>query len=98
MDEKHMPHRDVPYLVYEATQARNERTIKRLILVVIIAVALIFISNAIWLYAWIEAYPQSFFQQRSFLSSITRAFLGAQKKTTRSTLKLCLIRGNLGYS
>lgn len=54
MDEKHMPHRDVPYLVYEATQARNERTIKRLILVVIIAVALMFISNAIWLYAWMQ--------------------------------------------
>lgn len=47
-----MEHRDVPYLVYEATQARNERTIKRLIIVIIISIALIFVSNAIWLYVW----------------------------------------------
>lgn len=47
-----MEHKDVPYIVYEATQARNERTIKRLILVVIIAVVLIFVSNAVWLWAW----------------------------------------------
>lgn len=49
-----MEHRDVPYLVYEATQARNERTIKRLITALIIAIALIFASNAIWLYAWLQ--------------------------------------------
>lgn len=52
MDEKNMPHRDVPYLVYESTQARNERTVKRLIVSLIIAVVLIFVSNAIWLWAW----------------------------------------------
>lgn len=49
-----MEHKDVPYLVYEATQARNERTIKRLIIVVILAIALMFISNAIWLWAWMQ--------------------------------------------
>lgn len=47
-----MEHKDVPYIVYEATQARNERTIKRLILIIIIAIALLFVSNAIWLWAW----------------------------------------------
>lgn len=46
--------KDVPYIVYEATQARNERTVKRLIIVVVVAIALIFISNAIWLYAWMQ--------------------------------------------
>ena len=49
-----MEHRDVPYLVYEATQARNERAVKRLITALIIAIALIFASNAIWLYAWLQ--------------------------------------------
>lgn len=53
-ENKNMAHRDVPYLVYEATQARNERTIKKLIIVVVIAIALMFISNAIWLYAWMQ--------------------------------------------
>lgn len=46
--------KDVPYIVYEATQARNERTIRRLIIVVIVAIVLLFASNAIWLYAWMQ--------------------------------------------
>ena len=52
MDEKNMPHRDVPYLVYESTQARHERTLKRITIALIIAIILIFVSNAIWLWAW----------------------------------------------
>lgn len=47
-----MDNKDVPYIVYEATQARNERTVKRLIIVIIITIALLFISNAVWLWAW----------------------------------------------
>ena len=42
----------VPYIVHEGEVARLERTIKRLVIVVIISIALIFASNAIWLYAW----------------------------------------------
>lgn len=45
---------NVPYIVYEGEQARNERTIKRLIVAVIVAVALCFLSNALWLYAWMQ--------------------------------------------
>lgn len=53
-EERKLEHRDVPYLIYEATQARNERTVKRLILVVIISIALMFITNGICLYAWMQ--------------------------------------------
>ena len=49
-----MEHKDVPYLVYEATQARNERAVKRLVTALIIAIALMFASNAIWIYAWLQ--------------------------------------------
>lgn len=49
-----MERRDIPYLVYEATQARNERAVKRLVTALIIAIALMFTSNAIWLYAWTQ--------------------------------------------
>lgn len=42
----------VPYIVYESAQARQERTIKRLIIVIIIAVSMLFATNAIWLYVW----------------------------------------------
>lgn len=44
--------KDVPYLVYEGQMARNERSIKRLIIALIIAVILIFATNMAWLYAW----------------------------------------------
>lgn len=44
----------VPYIVYEGAQARQERTIKRLIIVIIIAVSMLFASNAIWLYVWAQ--------------------------------------------
>lgn len=57
-----MEHKDVPYIVYEATQARNERTVKRLITVVIVVIVLLFVSNAIWLWAW-SSYDYSSAQQ-----------------------------------
>lgn len=44
----------VPYIVYEGAQARQERTIKRLIIVIIITVSMLFATNAIWLYAWMQ--------------------------------------------
>ena len=44
----------VPYIVHESAQARNERTVKRLVVALIAAIVLIFASNAIWLYAWLQ--------------------------------------------
>jgi hypothetical protein len=55
MEEKSVVemHKDpVPYIVYEYTMARFERTIKRLIFVIIVAVVTLFASNMAWLYAW----------------------------------------------
>ena len=43
---------DVPYIVFEGEQARSERHIRRLIIALIVAVALLFLSNAFWLYEW----------------------------------------------
>ena len=42
----------VPYIVYEGEMARNERHIHRLIIALIIAIGVIFISNLAWLKAW----------------------------------------------
>lgn len=39
----------VPFIVYEADMARSERHIKRLWIALIIAISLIFASNAVWL-------------------------------------------------
>ena len=44
----------IPFIVFESAQAKNERTIKKLVLAVIISIMVIFASNAIWLYAWIQ--------------------------------------------
>ena len=43
---------NVPYIVHEASMARMERQIKRLWIAVIVAVCLLFASNAGCLYAW----------------------------------------------
>ena len=44
----------IPYIVYESAQARSERTIKRLILVLIIVTAMLFASNMLWIHAWMQ--------------------------------------------
>lgn len=44
----------VPYVVHESTVARMERINKRLWIALIVAIALIFSCNAIWLYAWCQ--------------------------------------------
>ena len=43
---------NVPFIVYEGTIARFERTIKRLIIVLGITILLLFASNALWIYEW----------------------------------------------
>lgn len=45
---------NVPYIVHEAAMARNERNVKRMIVALVAAIALLFASNALWLYAWMR--------------------------------------------
>lgn len=42
----------VPYVVHEATVARQERQIKRMWIALIVAISLLFISNMAWLNEW----------------------------------------------
>lgn len=42
----------IPYIAYEAECARHERTVRRLVWILVICIVLIFASNAVWLYAW----------------------------------------------
>ena len=44
----------VPFVAYELEMARSERNIKRLWIALIVAVALMFVSNMAWLYAWMQ--------------------------------------------
>ena len=49
-----MENRDIPYFLHEADMARMERSHKKLIITLIIAIALVFISNMAWLYFWMQ--------------------------------------------
>lgn len=51
MEGKGVP--SVPYIVHEGTMARMERTVKRLWLLVILLIVLLFGSNLAWI--WYEA-------------------------------------------
>lgn len=44
----------VPYVAHQSAAARQERQIRRMWIALIVAIALIFASNAIWLYAWCQ--------------------------------------------
>lgn len=68
-----MDSKDVPYIAFEAEMARHERIVKRLIIAIIISIALLFISNAAWLW---------FFNQ--FDISDTTVTLDSQDEGTNS--------------
>lgn len=44
----------IPYIVFESVLTRYERTIRNLIIVVIVTIVLLFSSNAIWVYQWTQ--------------------------------------------
>ena len=44
----------IPYFAHEGMMVRMERTIKRLWIALIIVAAMMFASNAAWLYAWMQ--------------------------------------------
>ena len=49
-----MENKTVPYLVHEGCLARDERIIKKLVVSLILAILLMFASNGLWLYAWMQ--------------------------------------------
>lgn len=49
-----MENKTVPYLIHEGCLARDERIIKRLVISLILAIVLMFASNGLWLYAWMQ--------------------------------------------
>lgn len=45
---------NIPYVVFEAEITRMERTTKRILVALVISIVIIFASNALWLYAWLQ--------------------------------------------
>lgn len=54
MKTKNKEVEQIPYIAYESALARHERTVKRMIVSMVIVVLLLVISNACWLYAWCQ--------------------------------------------
>ena len=44
----------ISFVVFEATCTRFDRIIKRLTIALVICILLVFASNAVWLYAWMQ--------------------------------------------
>ncbi len=44
--------KDVPYIVYESEAARHERTVKRLLKALVLAILVIMASNLAWLWVF----------------------------------------------
>lgn len=44
--------KDVPYIVYESEAARHERTVKRLLIALLVTIALMVGTNLAWLWVW----------------------------------------------
>lgn len=45
-----MEQKDVPYIVYESSEARHERMQKRLVIALVLSILLLFASNGLWLW------------------------------------------------
>lgn len=45
---------EVSYIVYESAMARAERHVRRLVIAVVTAIIALLLTNAIWLYAWMQ--------------------------------------------
>ena len=44
----------IPFVAHEGSLTRMERIIKRLVVALIITIVLMFASNALWLYVWMQ--------------------------------------------
>jgi hypothetical protein len=44
----------IPYIAHEGALARMERTTSRLFKVIVVLIIALFLSNALWLYAWMQ--------------------------------------------
>lgn len=49
-----MENKDVPFIVHEGIMSRMERNIKRLFILLMVAIACLVVTNAVWIYAWMQ--------------------------------------------
>lgn len=60
----------VSFIAFEATCTRFDRIIKRLTIALVICIVLVFASNAVWLYAWMQ-YDYSSTEETTTTETVT---------------------------
>lgn len=78
MDEN----RNVPYIVYESAMVRAERTIKKLTIIAVIALVLMFVTNIAWMYEWTQFDTVSYEQDGEGVNNVN---LGTQGDVLNGT-------------
>lgn len=78
MDEN----RSVPYIVYESAMVRAERTIKKLTIVAVVALVLMFVTNIAWIYEWTQFDTISYEQDGKGVNNVN---LGTQGDVLNGT-------------
>lgn len=44
--------KSIPYIAYEGAEARHERTVKRLIIALVISILVTLVTNLAWMWLW----------------------------------------------
>ena len=68
--------KNIPYLVYESAEVKAERTIKRLIYVIVLLIILFFTSNMFWLYQTTKFETINYAQDGQGLNNINNGSQG----------------------
>ena len=66
---------NIPYIVWEGEKAREERRHKRDFIIKIVLIVMLFLSNALWLYAWSQ-YDYSGYEEEITIDGGERGFAG----------------------
>lgn len=62
--------RMIPYIVHESALMRAEATIKRLSIIAIVSIVLMFVSNMAWMYQWTQFDTISYTQDCEGLNNV----------------------------
>lgn len=80
-----MDNKDVPYIVHEAALMRAEKTIKRLTVIAILSIVLMFVSNFAWMYEWTQFDTVSYEQDGEGINNVNVGTQGDVLNGTEST-------------
>lgn len=79
-----MEEKTIPYIAHEAALMRAEKTIKRLTIISILAIVLMFVSNFAWMYEWTQFDTRSYSYEQDG-EGVNNVNLGSQGDVLNGT-------------